>query len=115
MKKRDILLLLTSAFILVIAWVGFSIYHNLATSTVSDPVGQQIRPIPASFDTESISQLKRRKKVLLDFKELETTATNSSQASPTPTLIATPSPTLIPLLTATPSGSVATEGGTLLP
>lgn len=103
MSKKDILLLLGSGFILVVAWIAFNIYHNLATSTVAPTVGNHLRPIPPVFDTESITKLKQRKKVSLDFKALDSQqATTSSQLIPTPT---------IPIATA--SGEVATEGASI--
>ena len=111
MKKRDTLLLLISGFILVVAWVGFSIYHSFATSTVSEPLGKQIQPIPASFDTKSIQELKKRKQIVLDLSSLENSASNSSQ--PTPSPVPSISPTATPALVATTSATTATEGGSL--
>lgn len=101
------MLLLISGFILVLAWIGFSIYHNLATSTVSTAVGSQLRPIPGSFDMTTINNLKNRKNISPDYNNLETQiSTESANPTPVPTVII-PTPTV-----ATSSGQTATEGAT---
>lgn len=114
MKKNDILLLVASAFLLVVAWVGFSIYHNLATSTVVPTVGQQLIPIPPSFDTKTINALKTRTAVNPNFTALSQGSSESASPSPTPALSITP--------TASPSVQIATgsanqssAGGTIKP
>lgn len=78
MKQKDILLILISISIIVLAWIGFSIYHNLITSTIPEVLNVQISPIKPTFDTKTISELKTRTKVEPVF-ELRTSVT------PTPT------------------------------
>jgi hypothetical protein len=63
MNKNDILLILIPSFIFVLAWIGFSIYHNVITSTISDSLSIQIMPITPTFDTNTIDSLKNREKV----------------------------------------------------
>ena len=63
MKKNDILLILIPSFIFVLAWIGFSIYHNVVTSTISEPLSIEITPITPTFDTSIIDGLKNREKV----------------------------------------------------
>lgn len=63
MKQRDLLTVLIPLFILTLLWVTFTIYHNLSTSTIQDPLTIQIIPIPGSFDLKTLDSLKNRKKV----------------------------------------------------
>ena len=63
MKKNDILLILIPSFLFVISWIGFSIYHNIVTSTISQPLSVQITPINPTFDTSTIDSLRNREKI----------------------------------------------------
>jgi hypothetical protein len=63
MKKNDILLILIPSFIFALAWISFSIYHNVITSTISNSLSIQITPITPDFDTSTIDSLKNREKV----------------------------------------------------
>lgn len=111
MKKKDILLLLISGFILVVAWVGFNIYHTLATSTVSETVVQQILPIPGTFDMRSIEELKKRKKITINLSDLEKQENPTATPSAIPT--ATPTISITPDISASPSAPISTQGGSL--
>lgn len=75
MKKRDILLFLFSTSILVFAWIGFSVYHNFVSSTITPSQGIQIAPIDPNFDTKTIENLKKRKQItpLLELSEKQAT------------------------------------------
>ena len=77
MKQRDIITLLIPSFILILAWIIFSIYHSSVSSTITPVVDIQISPINAAFDMNAISKLKQRQKVTPIY---ETTAA----ATPTP-------------------------------
>lgn len=68
MKQKDILLLVVPTFILVVAWIVFSIYHNWGTSTIPEALNIQITPIEGKFDKETIDNLKKREKVLPVFE-----------------------------------------------
>ncbi len=87
MKKNDVLFILISAFVLVIALVIFNIYHNAKTSTIQEATSIQIQPITPTFDTKTIEALKQRIKILPVFV-LQTnptpTATTQGQLQPTP-------------------------------
>lgn len=63
MKQRDIITILIPSFILILAWIIFSVYHSSATSTIPSVVNIQILPIKPAFDTDAISKLKQRQKV----------------------------------------------------
>ncbi len=67
MKNREILFLIISTFIIVIAWIGFNIFHNIKTSTIPQNLTIQILPINPNFDTKTIEELKKRKKVQPNF------------------------------------------------
>lgn len=71
MKNKDISLLLISAFVLIFAWVTFSIYHSSATSTISESLNRNIIPINPSFDTKTIDNLKKREMVIPIYSALE--------------------------------------------
>lgn len=77
MKQRDIITLLVPSFILIVAWIIFSIYHNSVASTITPVVNIQISPITPTFDMNAISKLKQRQTVTPIY---ETSAT----ATPTP-------------------------------
>lgn len=64
MKSKDIILLFAEIFVLVVAWIIFTIYHNAATSTISEPLDINIQPIDPNFDTQTITELKKREKIL---------------------------------------------------
>src|SRR3989344_5045765 len=63
MKQKEILILLVPALIVIVFLVIFNIYHNYATSSVTDPLITEINPIEGRFDTETIEQLKTRVRV----------------------------------------------------
>ena len=67
--------------IVIIAWIVFSVYHNLATSTISEDTNVLTTPIQATFDKEVIQGLKLRKKVDADLSQ---TIVNSEVSSSTP-------------------------------
>ncbi|HSX40568.1 MAG TPA: hypothetical protein VLF68_03050 [Candidatus Saccharimonadales bacterium] len=114
MKQKDILLFIVPMFFLVVAWIVFTLYHSAVSSTVSETVSMQIRPIAADFDTKTINDLKKRQAVAA----LYTAALPSATPTPTPPsatssaiLFApspTPSPTPLTVQTIT-----ASQGGSL--
>jgi hypothetical protein len=102
MKKNDILIILIPTFIFVLVWIGFSIYHSIIASTITDTVNMQITPINPNFDTKTIESLKNRQNVSHIFTASETIG------APTPT----PAITLQTPI-ATESATQATSGGSL--
>jgi hypothetical protein len=78
MKQKDIILLLVPSFLLVLVWIGFSIYHNFVTSTISQTLNIQILPIAPTFDTKTIAKLKGRQQVVPLYQ------TTASSPSPSP-------------------------------
>lgn len=105
MKQRDVLFLVISTFVLIVAWIGFSIYHNLVSSTITKSVGEKIVPINPTFDTKTIDTLKERKTIEPIFQIKSEEATESAVIE----TITQPSETL-PV--STDSGATV-EGGNL--
>jgi len=63
MKYKDIIILLVSAFFLVIAWIIFNIHHNSVESTTPEDLKKEIAPISPTFDQPTIDKLKSRAKI----------------------------------------------------
>ena len=92
-KQKDILFILISSFVVVVAWIGFNIYHINVTSTVSPHVQDQLTSISPSFDQETIQQLKSREAINPLFEQ-----TGSHSATlPAPSEAITPAPEETPV------------------
>lgn len=91
MNKNTLLLLSFATFITVVAWIGFSIHHNLTTSTISETENLQIIPIDPSFDTQTIQSLMERTKINPIF-EIDPASVPSSEESSEGATLATPTP-----------------------
>lgn len=68
MKQKDVLIILALLFLLVVAWIGGSIYHSIANSTISETTNQDILPIAPAFDTKTVNELKLRQKINPSFE-----------------------------------------------
>ena len=81
-KRQNILFILISSFIVVVAWVAFNLYHIWITSTISENIQLQLTPIAPNFDPVTIQQLKSRENInpLFDLQPAV------SAAAPTPTI-----------------------------
>lgn len=96
MKQKDILMIIIPLFIFISIWIGFSFYHSIVTSTISETTSKDISPIAPVFDTKTIDKLKERQKITPSF-ELENV---------------TPTPIVLPTLKISPQN--ASEEGKLL-
>ncbi|MBI1982294.1 MAG: hypothetical protein HYU49_00625 [Candidatus Levybacteria bacterium] len=106
MKQKDLVFLLASTAILVLAWIAFSVYYNLRTSTIPENINTQITPIQPVFDKKTLEALKQREKTVPVYKvESEPTPI---QSGPTPI----GSPSAESSLT---EAEQATQGGGLSP
>ena len=67
----------------VASWVGFSVYHGYATSTISTDKAIIITPIPSGFDREVIENIKAKKVINADLSEqiIETSGVNERTAT----------------------------------
>ncbi|HEX8965831.1 MAG TPA: hypothetical protein VF820_05365 [Patescibacteria group bacterium] len=106
MKKNDVIFLLGSSVLLVFAWIVFNIIHQSVSSTITETIASDIRPIQSTFDTKTIEDLKARVVISPDYSIGSSTSSNSA----IPTTIPTPTFAPAPLATTTPQ--VATSGGT---
>jgi hypothetical protein len=84
--QKDILFLSISSFIVIVAWIGFNIYHIYVTSTISEDLQLQLTPISPVFDTQTIQKLQSRENINPVFEMQKT-------ISPTPFVPSAPSPT----------------------
>ena len=91
-QHKDILYIAISSFILTAAWVGFSIYHNWVTTTISETLQVQIQPIDPNFDQDTLQKLKNRQPIAPIYESKtaptlppETTPTVSRPPAVTPT------------------------------
>ncbi len=112
MKKNDILMILIPSFIFVLAWIGFSLLHNIATSTISETLDMQISPISPGFDTDTIASLKKRKNVVPIYTitvPIQNIVIPASPSAATPT----PTPIIIVQPVSSSSAQQATTGGSL--
>lgn len=93
--QKDILFIFISSFIVVVAWIGFNIYHIYVTSTINEDLQLQLTPISPVFDPQTIQQLKTRENINPQFQIQKVAAT------PTPPLpISTFAPT--PIISSAP-------------
>ena len=97
MKSKDIIILLVSTFLLVIAWIAFNIYHNSVESTTPEEIKQEIIPIKPNFDQPTIDKLNRRVKIppIYDFGPQSTPPPEIPQGTASP-LIASPGGEIVP-------------------
>lgn len=61
--QKDVLFLSISFFVIIVAWIAFSLYHTYVTTTISEDLFLQITPINPKFDTATIKTLKSRQKI----------------------------------------------------
>lgn len=112
MKKKEIVLILTSIFVISVIWIIFNVYHNLITSTIPETLSKKILPINPDFDTKTIEKMKERKKVspLFENKTISKVATSSAI---TPSISPLPSPTITQPIS--PTITPSPQSGGLLP
>lgn len=91
LKKREIIFILVLSFIVVVAWITFSIHHNFVTSTIPDALTVRIAPIEKNFNTATIESLMSRKSVS-PFSQGNLFATASASPPPQSTQGGTLSP-----------------------
>ena len=100
-KHKDILVLVISGFSLTVIWIASNVYHNHATSTVSETLQLQVNPIEPRFDTDTLERIKLRKVVDPKFEAQPVASPSAPSQTPANT---SSTPTLTPSLSATPSG-----------
>lgn len=84
MKQKDLYYLVLSSFILTLLWVGFNIYDTIATTTISEALQVQIRPINPDFDPTTIQALKKRQQINPTFTFTPQGGATATTPTPTP-------------------------------
>lgn len=97
-RQKDLLLLLISGFILTVIWIVATVKHNIDTSTISDALRVEVTSIVPKFDTKTLDVIKSKTNVDPRF-EVQTPLASPSAATPTPTKI--------PSITVTPTGTAS--------
>lgn len=69
----------------VLALIGFNVYHNSKTSTVSEDTNIQAAPITPTFDTKTIDELKTRSEIIVNLQD-KAPAAGAIEITPTPNL-----------------------------
>jgi len=99
MKKNNTLLLIIPSVFFVLFWIGFGLYHHYRLSVSSQNADLQVQDISPVFDTDTISNLKKRLQITPLYEFSTTTVT----PSPTPTITTNQAT----------SSAQASQGGTL--
>lgn len=94
---KDLLFLTISSFIVVVAWIGFNLYHTWVTSTITPELQTSIKPITAEFDILTINKLKSRQQVT------PINSLSNKIVIPTPTLTVPLNPSIPATNAATPA------------
>lgn len=68
--------------VIVASWIGFSVYNNYTTSTISSDTKIRITPIPPAFDQETIENLRTKRIVDSNLDEARTEV--PATTTPTP-------------------------------
>lgn len=107
-RKRDMLVILGFAIVVIVVWTITSIIQNTQTTTLSPLVQSQVLPLNPSVDEDTLKKIESRRffteEELRNFSVIK--ATPSGENAPSPTPIATPRPTPAE---ATPSATPSVE------
>ncbi|MCL4353809.1 hypothetical protein M1615_05120 [Patescibacteria group bacterium] len=90
MNQKNILLVIVPLSAFAILWVGFSIYHESVTSTISQTISTAIAPINPGFDTSIIDKLDKRTKITPVYQLKTGSPKSPSSQTPTGNLGAEP-------------------------
>jgi hypothetical protein len=103
-RQKEIIIILASIFVLSMIWIGFNLWHNAVTSTISQPLNADIQDISPDFNTNSIQILKKRTYIdPLYSVSGQKDETSTTEATPLATAAAVPT---VPLQAST-SGQTA--------
>ncbi len=89
--------------LIVSSWVVFGIYHSSVTSTITPDTTLIITPIPSSFDTKTINNIKTRQIIPADISLARSGGVASKSGTPS---INIPSPTSVIVNNSTPSAAL---------
>lgn len=98
--KQDLFIILITSFVLIVCWIGFSIYNSAVSSTIDETLTKQLLPIVPTFDIATIAKLRQRKQTNPTY---DLTGIASNEAAITPI----PEPTeAVPIQSPTPTNSL---------
>ncbi len=82
---KNLTFLLIPTFVLILAWIAFSIYVSRVKSTITDVQSKQIKPISSTFDLATIEKLKTRQVVtpILTFDPVSSSLNQTGSESAT--------------------------------
>lgn len=69
----------------IVAWIGFSIYHQHTTSTISEQTSLQIVQITPSFNLKAVDSINKRKRVETDLQQVTVPSTPTPKVKAAPT------------------------------
>jgi hypothetical protein len=87
MKQKEVILILSLSFVVIVAWIISNVFHVQHESTISEELNAQIAPIDQNFNTTIIQKLKERDQVVPLYTAVSSTSA-AAQPIPTPTTIA---------------------------
>lgn len=90
MKQKDLITFLVLIVIVTTAYVASNIYHSAVTSTISEILTIQVKPISPKFQTKVLDELKKRTIIAPQFNAPPPVV--SPTARPTPIVLASPTP-----------------------
>lgn len=114
-QQTDIMYILIPSFVLVLAWIIFTVYNSAVSSTITATQSSSIKPISPTFELGVLENLKKRKKILpimtqeIDISSVEQlpVSSGSSQLQALPVLL----PPTSPQIQSAAEAPVASGGG----
>ncbi len=88
-QYKNLIYLIIPSFIVILAWIGFTVYNKRVATTITESQSLTIQPINSSFNVEIINRLKKRKLIT---PNLNITQTENQISSQEATLTITPVP-----------------------
>jgi hypothetical protein len=105
-KQKDILFIFISSFVVVVAWIGFNLYHIYVTSTISQDIQIELTPINPLFDSQTMQQLSTRENIDPLYDAIAT-ASDSANTPAQKVISPTPEPVISETPATEPSGTQA--------
>lgn len=78
-QYQNLLYLIVPSFIVILAWIGFTIYNKRVATTITESQSLTIQPINSSFNKEVLNSLRKRKVVTPNLNLIKTDNQISSQ------------------------------------
>lgn len=106
MKQRDFVLLFGSSCIVVLAWIGFTLYNKTVTSTINENVIVSVKPITDSFDIATLERVKSKLQVQPLYS-----VTAPLSPTPSPVISGTPKTSITPTPITPVTNAASTSAG----